>query len=285
MTGIEQTLYKKGDNTTMLSFLIVILTFATIYAFISIIKPSAMLKFLSPKIKRKHAAGIAVGMVILTGFVSSFNADKTQQTIAAPVKASATPTATMTPEQIAAKDKADADAKAKADADAKAKADADAKAKADANVPTEYKSALKKAELYAKTMNMSKNAINDQLTSDYGEKFSKESAKYAIDNLQFDWKANALKKADSYAKTMNMSKQGIYDQIVSDNGEKFTEEEAQYAVDNIKADFNNNALNKAKDYQNSMKMSPAAIRDQLTSNNGEKFTKEEADYAIKNLDK
>ncbi|WP_029198384.1 Ltp family lipoprotein, partial [Paenibacillus alginolyticus] len=178
----------------MLSFLIVILTFATIYAFISIIKPSAMLKFLSPKIKRKHAAGIAVGMVILTGFVSSFNADKTQQTVAAPVKASATPTATptatMTPEQIAAKDKADADAKAKADADAKAKADADAKAKADAdakakakadadakakadaNVPNEYKSALKKAESYAKTMNMSKSAINDQLTSDYGEKFS-----------------------------------------------------------------------------------------------------------------
>lgn len=265
----------------MLSFLIVILTFATIYAFISIIKPSAMLKFLSPKINRKQAAGIAVGMVILTGFVSSFNADKTQQTVAAPAKASAiptaTPTATMTPEQIAAKDKADADAKAKADADAKVKADA--------NVPNEYKSALKKAELYAKTMNMSKSAINDQLTSDYGEKFSQESAKYAIDNFQFDWKANALKKAESYAKTMNMSKQGTYDQLVSELGEKFTEDEAQYAVDNIKADFNKNALNKAKDYQDSMKMSPAAIRDQLTSKHGEKFTKEEADYAIKNLDK
>ena len=53
------------------------------------------------------------------------------------VMPTATPTATMTPEQIAAKDKAGADAKAKADADAKAKADADAdaKAKADANVP------------------------------------------------------------------------------------------------------------------------------------------------------
>ena len=32
-------------------------------------------------------------------------------------------------------------------------------------------------------MNMSKDAIYDQLTSEYGEKFTAEEAKYAIDNL------------------------------------------------------------------------------------------------------
>ena len=39
-------------------------------------------------------------------------------------------------------------------------------------VPTEHKSALKKAELYSDSMNMSKAGIYDQLTSEYGEKFS-----------------------------------------------------------------------------------------------------------------
>ena len=109
--------------------------------------------------------------------------------------------------------------------------------KVEDNVPQEYKSALKKAEMYAKTMSMSKNSVFEQLTSEYGEKFSAESAEYAMNNLEFDWKANALKKAESYSETMHMSKMGIYDQLTSEHGEKFTADEAQYAIDNVKADF------------------------------------------------
>lgn len=33
-------------------------------------------------------------------------------------------------------------------------------------------------------MSMSKNAIYDQLISEYGEQFTKEEAQYAIDNLK-----------------------------------------------------------------------------------------------------
>ena len=101
-------------------------------------------------------------------------------------------------------------------------------------VPREYKAALKKAETYAKTMHMSKAAIYDQLVSEYGEGFPPEAAQYAIDNLDWDWKANALKKAEQYAETMNMSNQAIYEQLISEYGEKFTPEEAQYAIDNLK---------------------------------------------------
>ena len=36
---------------------------------------------------------------------------------------------------------------------------------------------------YQKSMSMSKSAIYDQLTSEYGEKFTKEEAQYAIDHL------------------------------------------------------------------------------------------------------
>lgn len=56
--------------------------------------------------------------------------------------------------------------------------------KADDNVPTEYKSALSKAKTYSDTMHMSKQGIYNQLTSEYGEKFTAEQADYAVKNLK-----------------------------------------------------------------------------------------------------
>ena len=98
---------------------------------------------------------------------------------------------------------------------------------------TEQKNALKKAESYAKLMHMSKKGIYDQLISAYGEGFDKESAQYAIDNLEWDWNANALEKAKSYRDTLHMSKKAIYDQLISEYGEQFTKSEAQYAIDHL----------------------------------------------------
>lgn len=152
------------------------------------------------------------------------------------------------------------------------------------DVPSEYVSALNKANSYSDNMHMSKQGIYEQLTSEYGEKFSEEAAQYAIDNMEADWNYNALQTAQSYSDNMHMSKQGIYDQLISEYGEQFTEDEAQYAVDNVDADWNYNALQTAKSYQENMDMSPEAIRDQLTSEYGEQFTPEEAAYAIENLE-
>lgn len=98
---------------------------------------------------------------------------------------------------------------------------------------TEQKNALETAESYASLMHMSKKGIYEQLISEYGEGFDKESAQYAIDNLEWDWNANALEKAKSYRDTMHMSKKAIYDQLTSSYGEKFTKSEAQYAIDHL----------------------------------------------------
>lgn len=98
---------------------------------------------------------------------------------------------------------------------------------------TEYKNALEKAESYSENLHMSKQAIYDQLISEYGEKFPEDAAQYAIDNMEADWKHNALEKAKTYQEYMNMSKQAIYDQLISEYGEQFTKEEAQYAIDNL----------------------------------------------------
>lgn len=101
------------------------------------------------------------------------------------------------------------------------------------DVPTEYKSALRKAESYAGFMHMSKQGVLEQLTSEYGEKFSQPAAQYAVDNVKADWNKNALEKAKSYQKDMSMSPEGIREQLTSEYGEHFTPEEANYAVNNL----------------------------------------------------
>lgn len=45
------------------------------------------------------------------------------------------------------------------------------------------KAALEKAKSYQKNMNMSREAIREQLMSEYGEKFAVEEADYAVKNL------------------------------------------------------------------------------------------------------
>lgn len=173
------------------------------------------------------------------------------------------------PEQKAAEEAAEAEESAKA---------------ADDGVSKEYKNALKSAKSYAKYMNMSKAAIFDQLTSEYGDKFPEDAAQYAIDHVEADWNENALKSAESYAKHMHMSKAAIYDQLISEYGDQFTETQAQYAIDHIEADWNQNALESAKSYQEYMNMSKSAIYDQLISEYGDQFTESEAQYAIDHLD-
>ncbi len=103
----------------------------------------------------------------------------------------------------------------------------------DSKVPAEYKSALKKAEIYSDTMYMSKSGIYNQLTSEHGEKFSEEAAQYAIDNINADWNKNALEKAKVYQDDMSMSPAAIEDQLKSEHGEKFTADEASYAVEHL----------------------------------------------------
>ena len=82
-------------------------------------------------------------------------------------------------------------------------------------------------------MYMSKAGIYEQLTSDAGEGFPADAAKYAIKNVKANWKYNALQKGKSYYKDMSMSKDAVYDQLTSEYGEKFTAEQAQYAINHL----------------------------------------------------
>lgn len=105
--------------------------------------------------------------------------------------------------------------------------------KNDSAVPREFQNALEIAKQYNKVSPMSKAGLYEQLTSEYGEKFSKEAAQYAIENIDADWKENACKTAEKYLEIMPMSKDELYDQLISEYGEQYTPEEAQYAVDKV----------------------------------------------------
>lgn len=104
---------------------------------------------------------------------------------------------------------------------------------AKSSVSTEYKNALYKAKLYNKTFYMSKKALYKQLTSKYGEGFSKKAATYAVNHVNANWNQNALRKARDYRKTFHMSKSNIYKQLVSSYGEGFTKSQAQYAIKHL----------------------------------------------------
>lgn len=100
-------------------------------------------------------------------------------------------------------------------------------------VSSEYIAALKKAQSYSDRMFMSKARLYDQLTSQYGEKFPEDAAKYAVENVKADWNYNALQKAKSYRNNQNMSTDRIYQQLTSQYGEQFTDEQAKYAIEHL----------------------------------------------------
>lgn len=100
-------------------------------------------------------------------------------------------------------------------------------------VPSEWVAALTKAQMYVDTMPFSEQGLYDQLTSEYGEKFSPEAARYALNLVEADWNAEALEAALVYQNDMAMSPEAIRDQLVHQNGNQFTQEQADYAVANL----------------------------------------------------
>ena len=100
-------------------------------------------------------------------------------------------------------------------------------------VPTEWTTAVTKAQTYVDTLSFSKEGLFDQLTSEHAEKYSAEAAQYAVDTIVVDWNEEALEAAIAYQRDMAMSPEAIRDQLVHPNGNKFTQEEADYAVSNL----------------------------------------------------
>ena len=92
-----------------------------------------------------------------------------------------------------------------------------------------YSAALKTAQDYNR-IHLSKKRIYEMLIY---EGFNSDTAQYAINHLQADYKANALAQAREYRKNANLSKTEIYERLTSPYFRKFTKEEANYALQHL----------------------------------------------------
>ena len=93
----------------------------------------------------------------------------------------------------------------------------------------QYVAALKKAQGY-NSLYLSKKGIYDLLIF---KDFNSDTAQYAINHLQADYKANALAQARMHLKYGTSSKSEIYRKLTSPNVDNFTEEEANYAIQKL----------------------------------------------------
>ena len=94
----------------------------------------------------------------------------------------------------------------------------------------QYNAALKEAQAYNR-IHLSKKRIYEMLIY---EGFNSDTAQYAINHLQADYKANALATAREYRKIAHLSKTEIYERLTSPYYvNNFTKEEANYAIQHL----------------------------------------------------
>ena len=97
--------------------------------------------------------------------------------------------------------------------------------------------AFNKGLQYLSFSPFSKKGLIRQLSSEYGEGYTKEQATTAVNAIEkyglVDWKEQAVKSAKNYLSFSSFSRQGLIEQLTSEYGEQFTLEEATYAVDQI----------------------------------------------------
>jgi hypothetical protein len=93
--------------------------------------------------------------------------------------------------------------------------------------------AIRSAESYLEFAGFSKAGLVNQLTSEYGEGFSRADAEFAVNHVKVNWKAEAVESAESYLEMSGYSRQGLIDQLTSEYGEQFTLKQATYAADKV----------------------------------------------------
>jgi Host cell surface-exposed lipoprotein len=76
----------------------------------------------------------------------------------------------------------------------------------------------------------SKQGLLSQLTSSFGEGFSKSDAEFAINYLHPNWDQQAVNAAKGYLQLGGFSQASLLQQLTSSAGSGFTQAQAEYAV-------------------------------------------------------
>jgi hypothetical protein len=92
------------------------------------------------------------------------------------------------------------------------------------------KNARESAESYLGFQAFSRNGLIKQLSSQYGEGFSRADAIYAVNHIDVNWNEQAAKAAKQYLQEQSFSRAGLIRQLSSAYGEGFTRAQAVYGV-------------------------------------------------------
>jgi len=90
--------------------------------------------------------------------------------------------------------------------------------------------ARRSAEDYLESQGFSRKGLIKQLSSQYGEGYTKAEAIYAVNHINVDWNEQAVRAAKSYLKSQAFSRQNLIEQLSSDYGDGFTHAQAVYGV-------------------------------------------------------
>lgn len=102
---------------------------------------------------------------------------------------------------------------------------------------TEEKNCWKSAMSYLDMSGFSKAGLIDQLSSEYGEGYPKDTAKKVVNDIEkagkVNWVDEAKESAENYLDTSSFSKDGLIEQLTSEYGEQFTQKQAEKAVEAV----------------------------------------------------
>lgn len=95
---------------------------------------------------------------------------------------------------------------------------------------TAQANAIQAAERYLAMSAFSRSGLIQQLSSRYGEGYSRADAVYAVDHVAVDWSAQAVRAAGQHLAERSYSREGLMHQLKARYGDGFTHAEAVHAV-------------------------------------------------------
>jgi type II secretory pathway component PulK len=109
-----------------------------------------------------------------------------------------------------------------------------ATASAASNYTLPQQQAIGAAETYLRMgSGFSRSGLIQQLSSKYGDGFSKALAVFAVNHIRVNWYQQAFLAAKGYLKTSHFSRSGLIQQLTSKYGSGFTLAQAVYAVNKL----------------------------------------------------
>ncbi|WBA17460.1 MULTISPECIES: Ltp family lipoprotein [Salinivibrio] len=103
------------------------------------------------------------------------------------------------------------------------------------NLTGAQKNAVRSAEQYLSIQGFSRSGLIRQLSSDYGDGYSREDATTAVDSLNVDWRRQAERSAKQYLSIQGFSCRDLIRQLSSDAGNGYTQSQATYGAQQTSA--------------------------------------------------